>query len=84
MNENQNPNDNMLLITPELEPRQLPPFFENGVFISDNFSQCDMLLLGMATTASLLLPKFFFRHIYARLDKYVQSVLQREMLKTNL
>lgn len=59
-----NENDNMLLITPELEPRQLPPFFENGVFISDNFSQCDMLLLGMATTASLLLPKFFFRHGY--------------------
>ena len=55
---------NDLIITSALEPRQLPPFFENGVFISDNPSQRDMLLLGMATTTSLLLPKFFFRHGY--------------------
>lgn len=62
MSENQD--QNILIITSDLEPRQLPPFFENGVFISDNPSQRDMLLLGMATTTSLLLPKFFFRHGY--------------------
>jgi len=53
-----------LLITPEIEARQLPALFENGILITDSPVQRDMLLLGMATTISHLLPKFYFRHGY--------------------
>lgn len=53
-----------LLITPEIEVRQLPALFENGVLITDSPMQQDMLLLGMATTISHLLPKFYFCHGY--------------------
>jgi len=53
-----------LLITPELEARQLPALMENGIMITDNPTQADMLLLGLVTAISHLLPKFYFRHGY--------------------
>lgn len=53
-----------LLITPEIEARQLPALVENGIMITDNPAQADMLLLGLCTAISHLLPKFYFRHGY--------------------
>jgi len=61
MNENQNPNDN-LFISPDLDAHQLPALLENGILVTDSPAVRDMLLLGMTTAISHLLPKFYFRH----------------------
>jgi len=53
-----------LLITEEIEARQLPALVENGILITDNPAQRDMLLLGLTTAVSHLLPKFYFKHGY--------------------
>jgi len=53
-----------LLITTEIEARQLPALVENGILITDNPAQRDMLLLGLTTAVSHLMPRFYFRHGY--------------------
>jgi len=57
-------NNSNLLITTEIEARQLPALIENGILITDNPAKADMLLLGLSTAISHLLPKFYFRHGY--------------------
>lgn len=55
---------NDFLICPHLEARQLPPLFENSILVTDMSAQQDMLLLGIMTTVSAYLPKFYFTHGY--------------------
>lgn len=56
--------NSQLLITTEIEARQLPALVENGILVTDSPIQRDMLLLGLTTAVSHLLPKFYFRHGY--------------------
>lgn len=55
---------NDFLICPHLEAHQLPPLMENGIMATDMSAQQDMLLLGILTTVSAYLPKFYFMHGY--------------------
>lgn len=66
---------NPLLITPRLNARQLPALFENAVCTTDYMAQQDMLLLGMATTISHIMPKFYFRHGYPSSRTYGANLM---------
>lgn len=55
---------NHLLITPEIEIQQLPPYFQHGLTITDSAISADMLLIAILTATSSILPRFYFRHGY--------------------
>lgn len=53
---------NAKLISSGIEFEKLPPFFQQGLNITDSAVSADMLLIAALTATSSLLPRFYFMH----------------------